>query len=70
MSMIQAFKSPAAKMLRKVAAWSKGKKVKVTIPNFRLNEAQMKKTNQPFITLTGFEMWGDPKAQPKPLKSK
>jgi len=68
MSMIQAHKSPAAKMLRKVSAWRKGKNVKVTVPNWKLTEAQAKKTNQQFVTLTGYEMWGDP--NPKQTKNK
>lgn len=47
----------AAKMLRKINAWRKGKNVKVTIPNPSIKEGQ--KTNQQFVTYTGRELWGD-----------
>jgi len=50
-----------AKMLRKLEAHKKGKRTKVTIPNHRAD----KEKNRQFITMTGFEFWGDPKAKPK-----
>lgn len=49
------------KMLRKLEAHLKGKRTKVTIPNHRAD----KEKNRQFITMTGIEFWGDPKAKTK-----
>jgi len=47
------------KMLRKLEAHLKGKRTKVTIPNWRAD----KEKNRQWITMTGMEFWGDPKAK-------
>lgn len=49
-----------AKMLRKIAAHKRGKRTKVTYPNPNTNEK-----NRQYITMSGFDFWGDPKAKPK-----
>lgn len=46
------------KMLRKLEAHLKGKRTKVTIPNH--NE---KETNRQWITMSGMDYWGDPRAK-------
>ena len=48
------------KMLRKLEAHLKGKRTKVTIPNH--NE---KEKNRQWITMSGMDFWGDPRAKQK-----
>jgi hypothetical protein len=46
------------KMNRKISAHLKGKRTKITIPNPNENEK-----DRPFITMSGFDYWGDPKGR-------
>lgn len=57
--MKEAHERYTAKMLRKIEAHRKGKRTKVTIPNYKAD----KEKNRQFITLSGFDLWGDPKGK-------
>lgn len=52
------------KMLRKLEAHLKGKRTKVTYPN-----PNDKMKNLKWITVSGMDFWGDPKARPSEAKS-
>lgn len=48
------------KMLRKLIAHKAGKRTKVTIPNWKAD----KEKNRQWITMSGMDFWGDPRARP------
>lgn len=50
----------ATKMTRKLEAHKRGKRTRVTYPNPKTNE-----TNRQFITVSGNDYWGDPRATKK-----
>lgn len=52
---------PAQHLINQKAAWAKGKRVVLTIPNPNKNE-----TNKRFIKVTGLVHWGNPKERNTP----